>query len=131
MNIRLIVALSMLAGAAVGASAIQALHAQTKSPVYVVGEIDDTKAPAADAKEYGRKMNALIESHGGHFIAKGGIAGLKVTALDGTAPKRVVIIAWDNMGQIQAWRADPKFKLTRQIVGKHSKFRVYAVEGVR
>ena len=56
---------------------------------------------------------------------------LKVTALDGTAPKRVVIIAWNTMGQIQAWRADPQFKPTRQIVDKYSNFRVYAVEGFR
>ena len=39
MKTRYTVALSMIAGAALGAAAIQGLHAQAKPPVYAVAEI--------------------------------------------------------------------------------------------
>jgi len=42
MKTRYTVALSILAGVAVGAAAVQALHAQAKPPAYVVAEIDVT-----------------------------------------------------------------------------------------
>src|SRR5438067_583292 len=45
------VVLSMIAGAALGSAAIQALHAQAKPPVYLVTEIDVTN-PDAYAKEF-------------------------------------------------------------------------------
>ncbi|TMJ25524.1 MAG: hypothetical protein E6G96_15555 [Alphaproteobacteria bacterium] len=53
------VALSMLAGAALGAGAIQGLHAQAKAPVYYIAEIDVTN-PEAYAKEYAPKAQAII-----------------------------------------------------------------------
>jgi len=40
MKTRYTVVLSMIAGAALGSAAIQALHAQGKPPVYLVTEID-------------------------------------------------------------------------------------------
>ena len=45
------VALSILAGVAVGAAAVQALHAQAKPPAYVVAEIDVMNPDPYD-KEY-------------------------------------------------------------------------------
>ena len=44
MKTRYTVTLSILAGVAVGAAAVQALHAQAKPPAYVVAEIDVTNA---------------------------------------------------------------------------------------
>ena len=40
MKTRYTVALSVLAGAVLGAGAIQILHAQAKPPAYVVAEVD-------------------------------------------------------------------------------------------
>jgi hypothetical protein len=40
MKTRYTVALSMIAGAALGGAAIQGLHAQAKPPVYLIGQID-------------------------------------------------------------------------------------------
>src|SRR5262249_35128910 len=59
MKTRFTVALSMLAGAALGGGAIQALHAQATPPVYYVSEIDVSN-PDAYAKEYASKSQALI-----------------------------------------------------------------------
>jgi uncharacterized protein (DUF1330 family) len=132
MKTRYTVALSMIAGAALGGAAIQGLHAQAKPPIYYVAEIDVTN-PDAYGKEYAPKMQALIKSHGGRQLAIGGSAGAgakAVTAVDGAPPKRAVVQVWDSMEKIQAWRNDPQFKETRQIGEKYAKFRAYAIEGV-
>ena len=127
------VALSMLAGAALGAGAIQALHAQVKPPVYYVAEIDVTN-PEAYAKEYAPKAQAIIKAAGGRQLAIGGAGGAnatKLTAFDGTPPKRAVIQVWDSMEKIQAWRNNQEYKDLRKNVGeKYAKFRSYTIEGL-
>ena len=126
------VALAMLAGAAIGATADNGLHAQAKAPVYVVTEIDVTN-PDAYGKEYAPKAQALIKASGGRFVALGGVAGAsagKVTAFEGEAPKRVTVQVWDNIEQYQAYRNLPAFKEARQIGEKYAKFRTFAVDGV-
>ena len=132
MKTRFTVAVSMLAGAALGAVAVQGLHAQAKPPVYYVAEIDVTN-PDAYGKEYAPKMQALIKSHGGRQLAIGGTAGVgakALTAFDGAPPKRAVVQVWDNMEKLQAWRNDPQFKEIRQIGEKYAKFRGFAIEGM-
>ena len=125
------VALSMIAGAALGGAAIQGLHAQAKPPVYYVAEVDVTN-PEAYGKEYAPKAQALIKSHGGKLLAIGGTAGAnakQITELDGQAPKRAVVQVWDSMEKLQAWRNDPEFKKLREIGDKYAKFRSFAIEG--
>ena len=133
MKTKYIVALSMLAGAALGAAALEGLHAQATPPVYYVAEIDVTN-PDAYAKEYAPKAQAIIKAMGGRQLAIGGAGGAgakPVTAVDGEAPKRVVIQVWDNMEKMKAWRANPEFIELRKTVGdKYAKFRSFAIEGV-
>src|SRR5256714_15590534 len=126
------VALSMLAGAALGAGAIQGLHAQVKAPVYYIAEIDVTN-PEAYAKEYAPKPQALIKAAGGRQLAIGGSGGAKegkLTAFDGEAPKRAVVQVWDSMEKIQAWRADKEYQDLRKLGAQWAKFRSYAIEGL-
>jgi uncharacterized protein (DUF1330 family) len=123
---------AMLAGAAIGAAAVNGLHAQAKAPLYVVSELDVTN-PEAYGKEYAPKAQALIKASGGRFLAIGGVAGAgagKLTAFDGEAPKRVTVQVWDSMEQYQAYRNLPAFKEARQIGEKYAKFHTFAVEGV-
>jgi len=125
------IAMVLLAGVALGALAVQGLHAQAKPPVYYIAEIDVTN-PDAYAKEYVPKAQALIKAAGGRFLAVGGVAatGGKVTAFDGDAPKRVVVQVWDSMEKIRAWRANPEYVELRKNVGeKYAKFRSFAVDG--
>ena len=131
MRTRYTVALSMLAGAALGAAAIQGLHAQAKPPVYVVAEIDVTN-PDAYGKEYAPKVREVIKAHGGRLLAVGGAGGMsgKVTIIEGEAPKRIALQSWDSMEKVQAYRNDPQFKELRKIGEKYAKFRSYAVEGL-
>ena len=91
MKTRYTVALSMLAGAGLGAAAIQGLHAQAKPPVYLISEIDVTNVDAY-AKEYVPKVRATIKAAGGRLLGiPKGHAGRRRTA-----QVRVTINAWDN-----------------------------------
>ena len=126
------IAVAVTAGVAIGALAVQGLHAQAKPPVYYVAEIDVTN-PDAYAKEYVPKAQAIIKANGGRFLAIGGSAATTgtVTAFDGDAPKRVVVQVWDSMEKIQAWRANPEYVELRKVGEKYAKFRSFAVDGVK
>jgi uncharacterized protein (DUF1330 family) len=126
------IAVAVTAGVAIGALAVQGLHAQAKPPVYFVAEIDVTN-PDAYAKEYAPKAQAIIKAAGGRFLAIGGSAATTgtVTALDGDAPKRVVVQVWDSMEKIRAWRADPEYVELRKVGEKYAKFRSFAVDGLK
>lgn len=132
MKINYTVALSMLAGIAIGAFAIERLHAQTKPPIYLVTEIDVTN-PEAYGKEFAPKAQASIRAAGGRQIAIGGAggAGAKgVTAIGGAAaPKRVSIQQWDSMEALMAWYNSADYQAALKIGEKYATFRRYAVEG--
>jgi len=118
-------ALAMVAGVAVGAVAVQSLHAQAKPPVYYIGENDVTN-PDGYAKEYLPRARELIIAGGGRYVAAG-----KATPLEGEPPKaRIVVLAFDSMEKIQAWRNSAEFIEHRKIGEKYAKFRSFAVEGV-
>ena len=125
MNQRIAMGLTLLAGVAIGATAVQGLHAQAKPPVYLVTEIDVTNADAY-VKEYAPLAQASIKKAGGKLLA----ASLKVSQIEGTAPKRVAIQVWDSLDQIQAWRNSADYKDARKIGDKYATFRSYAVEGM-
>jgi uncharacterized protein (DUF1330 family) len=96
---RYTVALSMLAGIAIGAVAIQGLHAQAKPKAYTVTELEtlDAKA-AADVAERIQKMQ--VAAGGRNFRTGGG----KVTGMEGPPPpQRVAITEWDNLEKAQAF----------------------------
>jgi uncharacterized protein (DUF1330 family) len=125
------VALSMLAGAALGGAAIQGLHAQAKPPVYLVTEVDVTN-PEAYGKEFAPKAQATIKAAGGRLIAIGGSGGAgakPVTAIAGAAPKRVPIQQWDSLEQLKAWYDGADYQAALKIGEKYATFRRFAVEG--
>jgi uncharacterized protein (DUF1330 family) len=126
------IAVAVTAGVAIGALAVQGLHAQAKPPVYFVAEIDVTN-PDAYAKEYAPKAQAIIKAAGGRFLAIGGSAATTgtVTAFDGDAPKRVVVQVWDSMEKIRAWRTNPEYVELRKVGEKYAKFRSFAVDGLK
>jgi uncharacterized protein (DUF1330 family) len=127
MKIWYIVALSMVAGAALGGAAIQGLHAQAKPPVYVVNEVDVTDK--AGFQTYAANQETLIKKHGGQYIIRGGKV---VATLSGTPPlDRFTVYRFDSQEKMQAWRDDPAQKdgglAARDKVGK---FRSFVVEGL-
>jgi len=124
-------ALGMVACAGLGGLTVDRLHAQAKPPVYFVGEIDVSN-PDGYAKEYLPKAREIIKAHGGRLIAAAGAAGTgsPVIAVDGEAPKRVVIYMYPSVDAVKAWRNDPAYEQVRKIGEKYATYRTFAVEGL-
>jgi uncharacterized protein (DUF1330 family) len=98
MKTRYTVALSMIAGAALGAAAIQGLHAQAKPKAYSISELETIDAAAQ--KVFTPLAQAAVKAGGGRALNTG---GGRIVALDGTAPKRVVINEWDSLEQAETF----------------------------
>ncbi len=121
------VALSMIAGAALGAMAIQGLHAQAKPKAYSVSELETLDAAANAA--FVPLVQAAQKAAGGHNLNTG---GGKIVAMEGTAPKRVAITEWDSLEQAEAFY---KSKAWNDLAPQRDKalktIRRYAVEAVK
>ncbi len=116
-------ALAALAGAAVGAAAVTGLKAQGTPPAYYLSEVDVTDP--ATYKDYTPRARQTVEASGGRVLAVGG----KIQAFDGAPPKRVVLIAFDSLAKVQAWRESPAFTALKPMRDRSATFRAYAVEG--
>ena len=119
------IGLAMLTGLGLGVAAIQGLSAKGKEPVYVIAEIDVTDVEGY-TRDYVPLVQKSLEGSGGRIMA----AGQNVTSIEGTPPKaRVVIMQWDSLDQIKAWRDSAQYKEDRKIGDKYATFRIFAVEG--
>ena len=97
----------------------------------MIGEIDVTN-PEGYAKEYLPKAREIIKQHGGQVVAAGGAAGsgTPVIAIDGEAPKRVVIYRYPSIDAVHAWRNDPAYQAIRKVAEKYAKYHTFALSGV-
>jgi len=117
--------ITLFAGVAISGLAIHVLHAQAKPPVYYISEVTPTDMDTY-TQEYTPKARAALKAAGGRTLAAG-----KAIQLEGDAPKpRTVIIQWDSMEQLQAWRSSAAFKELLQAREKLAKVRAFAIEGV-
>src|SRR5205807_2062104 len=125
MKPRYTMGLTLLTGIAIGALAVQGLHAQSKPPIYVVAEIDVSNQDAY-VKEYAPLARAAIKAGGGKLIA----VSSNVTSIEGTPQKsRVAIQEWESMEKFKAYRASAALTDARKVGDKYAKFRSYVVEG--
>jgi len=128
MKTRHVIGLSMVAGVALGAIAIQGLHAQAKPPAYLVIEINKvTDAEGFKVVTQRPRGGAdVAKESGGHYIARTD----KITALDGTAPERFIIYAFDSVEKAQAFNNSSYMKEVNAIRGKTTQARSFIVEGM-
>ena len=125
MKMKYAVTLSMMTGVAIGAVAIDRLHAQGKPPVFVVNEVDVTDQ--AGFQKYAAENQKIIEKHGGKYVVRGGKV---IAALTGTAPTgRYTVYSFENETKMNDWRNDPGQKDVLATRDKVAKFRSFVVEG--
>jgi uncharacterized protein (DUF1330 family) len=99
MRTRYTVVLSMLAGAALGAVAVQGLQAQGKPKAYSISELETLDPAAANA--FAPAAQAAQKAAGGRALRT---AGGRIAALEGAAPpNRVAITEWDGLEEAQAF----------------------------
>ena len=119
-------ALAMLAGVSIGVTVAAAIYAQqTKTPpAYVIAELDVTNASIN--QQYSAKVPETLVPFGGHFIVRGG----KSQAVEGAAPKRMVVIAFDSAEKARAWYDSPAYQKILPMRISSAKTRLFIVEGV-
>jgi uncharacterized protein (DUF1330 family) len=99
MKTRYTVALSMLSGIAIGAVAIQGLHAQATPKAYTVTELQTMDATAA--ADVAKRIQAAQTNAGGRNFRTG---GGKVVGMEGPPPpQRVAITEWDSLEKAEAF----------------------------
>ena len=125
MNRLIALGLTLLAGVAIGAVALGGLHAQGKPGVYAVIDISEITDPDT-FKTLGPKVGPAMAGTGAQFIMR----TENITAVDGTPPKRFVVIGFDSLDKAKAWRASPLQKEIDAIRGKSTKSREFFVEAL-
>jgi uncharacterized protein (DUF1330 family) len=125
MNQGISLGLAMLAGAAIGAAAVNGLNAQTKAPgAYAVVDLSEITNPDV-FKTLLPKAEPASAAFGGKFI----IRTENIVGLDGTPPKRFVVIAFDSIDKAKAWDASPAQKEITDIRQRSTKSRQFIVDG--
>jgi uncharacterized protein (DUF1330 family) len=125
MNSKCKMTLAMIAGAALGATAIHALHAQAKPPAYVITEVEI--ADEAAFKEFAPKVSAALAAAGGKYLSRGG----KIVVLEGAAPRRFVLSVLPSMEAAEGYRKSPGWKDAEALRAKATKnSRAFIAEGL-
>src|SRR5262245_15144473 len=125
MKTRYTVALSVLAGAVLGASVIQGLHAQAKPPAFVVAELDISNREAFVKELVRLGTKALATGSGFKTLARGN----KTVSIAGAGTKFVDINHFDKLDEAIKEYNSLEYKEARKIGDKYATFRIYATEG--
>jgi uncharacterized protein (DUF1330 family) len=119
------VGMGMVAGIIIGAAAVGGLNAQGKGPgAYAIVDISEINDPAT-FKTLLPKAGQANDQFGGKFLAR----TEKIVALDGTPPKRFVVIGFDSMDKAKAWDKSPLQDEVNAIRKKSTKSRTFLVDG--
>jgi len=125
MNRFITLGLTLLAGVAIGAAAINGLNAQNKAPgAYAVVDLSEISNPDL-FKTLLPKAEPAATAFGGKFIVR----TENIVGLDGTPPKRFVVISFDSMDKAKAWDASPAQKEITNIRERSTKSRQFIVDG--
>lgn len=117
--------LAMLAGAVLGAAAVNGLNAQGAAPgAYVVVDLSEITNPDV-FQTLLPKAGPAATAFGGKFIMR----TENIVATDGTPPKRFVVIGFDSIDKAKAWDASPAQKEITDIRLKSTKSRQFIVDG--
>jgi uncharacterized protein (DUF1330 family) len=119
-------AVAVLAGISLGVAGAHAIHAQQVKPPpgYVIAEVDVTDPEAF--KKYAEKVPATVAAFDGHYLVRGG----KIQAVEGEAPKRIVVLAFESAEKAHAWEFSPAYEAIKPMRHSSAKSRIFIVEGI-
>jgi uncharacterized protein (DUF1330 family) len=95
-------------------------------PAYLVGGVD-VSDPAWVA-EYGPKVEALVEKHGGRYLVRGG----EMDVVEGTTPasRVMVVIEFPSLENARAWYNDPEYAPLIKLRQTGSEAEIVLVDGL-
>jgi uncharacterized protein (DUF1330 family) len=103
MQSRYALTLAMLAGFGLGAVAVQGLNAQGTTPrAYAIVDVTEINDPKTFNALFAKEQQAATAA-GGRYVTRTN----DITAIDGVAPLRFVIIAFDSMSKANSWKESP------------------------
>jgi len=128
MKNRYAMTLAVIASAAIGFVCGNGVHAQGKAPgAYAIVDIseitnlDDFKTLLPKAS-----TSPAMAQFGARYIAR----TENITGVDGTPPKRIVIVAFDSMDKAKGWLGSAPQKEIDGIRRRSTKSREFLVEGL-
>lgn len=115
-----------LVGTVIGAGGAAAIYSQQAkvTPGYVIAEVEVTDP--GTFQKYAEQVPGTLAPFGGHFL----IRGDKITPLEGEAPKRLTVIAFESAQKAKAWEDSTSYGAIRLIRQSSAKSRIFIVEGV-
>jgi uncharacterized protein (DUF1330 family) len=125
MKVNFKLALALVAGIAAGGSAVHALHAQG-TPAYVVVDISAVSDPDGFKAVPAMATPAWVAGFGGKYVVR----SENITAVDGTPPKRFIVIEFDTLEHAKAWRASDLTAKIDAIRAKTTTSREFIVGGM-
>jgi uncharacterized protein (DUF1330 family) len=103
-----------------------ALHAQTKiSPAFWVTETLEVSDQTAFLNVI-KAVPATLQPFGGQYVVLGG----KIASGEGSPPRRITIVAFDNLEKAQQWFNSAAATAARAEAQKFAKIRSYFVEAI-
>ncbi len=117
--------LTLLAGVAIGLAGGTAIHAQQTKPApgYVVAELEVTDA--AGFQKYVQALGPTLAPFNTHTLIRG-----KPQALEGSAPKSFVVIAFESAERAKAWYDSPAYQAIIPLRLNSAKTTAFIIEGV-
>jgi uncharacterized protein (DUF1330 family) len=126
MNRFIVIGLAMLAGAALGAAAVSELGAQGRPPgAFAIIDISDITDPEVFSRQLLPKSTATLVPFGGQYV----IRTDNITGIDGTPPKRLIVIAFNNPQTAKAWVGSAAEKEIGALRMKSTRSRVFIADG--
>ena len=119
-------ALAVLAGITIGIAGATAIHAQQVKtpPGYVIAEVDVTDPTTF--QKYAEKVPETLASFNARYLIRTG----KIQAVEGEAPKRLVVIAFESAEKAKAWEDSPAYGEIKPIRQKSATSRIFIAEGL-
>ncbi|WP_216319808.1 DUF1330 domain-containing protein [Deinococcus aestuarii] len=92
--------------------------------VYIIGLIDVQDPEGYPT--YSQQVPATLEPYGGQFLVRGG----QPEALEGTAPERVVVLAFPSAEQARGWYESEEYARLRPLRQQMASGHLVLVHGV-
>ncbi|HZQ02148.1 MAG TPA: DUF1330 domain-containing protein [Reyranella sp.] len=118
--------MALVAGATIGMAAGASPMAQKKAQAYYIAEV--AVADVEADKRVLARYPGTAESFGGRYLVRGG----KSVIYAGEPPRRLVLVAFDNLEAVDVWRNSSQvrqFEAERKTVGSNI-LRAFAIEGL-
>ena len=116
-------AIALAAGVALGAAGVEGLSAQSRPPTYYVVDFSEVTDPEGFKALAPIATPEILAGFGGKYVVR----SQDITAVEGVAPKRFVVIAFDTPEHAKAWSEQPGPKAIR---AKTAKSRSFIVGGL-